>query len=60
MFSKTTCPSPISTSLTEEEREQLGRLDIGEIVLFREQEHVRLNVLVLPFEQPLLFTDSST
>lgn len=46
--------------MTEEEREQLGRLDIGEIVLFREQEHVRLNVLVLPFEKPLLFTDSST
>ena len=46
--------------MTDEEREQLGHLDIGEVVLFREQEHVRLNVIVLPFEQPLLFTSSST
>lgn len=46
--------------MTDEEREQLGHLDIGEVVLFREQEHVRLNVLVLPFEQPLVFTGGST
>jgi len=42
--------------MTDEEREQLGHLDIGEVVLFREQEHVRLNILVLPFEQGLVFT----
>ncbi len=46
--------------MTDEEREQLGRLDIGEVVLFREQEHVRLNILVLPFEQSLVFTGSLT
>jgi len=46
--------------MTDEEREQLGRLDIGEVVLFREQEHVRLNILVLPFEQPLVFTGISS
>ncbi len=46
--------------MTDEEREQLGHLDIGEVVLFREQEHIRLNVLVLPFEQPLVFTSGLT
>ncbi len=43
--------------MTDEEREQLGHLDIGEVVLFREQEHVRLNILVLPHEQSLVFTN---
>lgn len=46
--------------MTDGEREQLGRLDIGEVVLFREQEHVRLNIIVLPFEQPLVFTGTSS
>ncbi len=42
--------------MTDEEKQQLGHLEIGEVVLFREGEHIRLNVLVLPHEQPLVFT----
>lgn len=43
--------------MTDEEKQQLGHLGVGEIVLFREGEHIRLNVLVLPFEKPLVFTN---
>lgn len=43
--------------MTDEEKQQLGHLEIGEVVLFREGEHIRLNVLVLPFEKPLVFTN---
>ncbi len=42
--------------MTDEEKQQLGHLAIGEVVLFRENEHLRINILVLPFEQPLVFT----
>lgn len=42
--------------MTDEEKLQLGHLAIGEVVLFRENEHVRVNIIVLPFEQPLVFT----
>ena len=42
--------------MTDEEKQQLGHLAIGEVVLFRENEHVRVNILVLPFEQSLIFT----
>ncbi len=42
--------------MTDEEKQQLGHLAIGEVVLFRESEHVRINIIVLPFEQPLVFT----
>jgi hypothetical protein len=42
--------------MTDQEKEQLGHLEIGEVVLFREGEHIRLNVHVLPHEQPLVFT----
>ncbi|MCR4329579.1 MAG: DUF87 domain-containing protein [Candidatus Roizmanbacteria bacterium] len=42
--------------MTDEEKQQLGHLGIGEVVLFRENEHVRVNIIVLPFEQPLVFT----
>lgn len=42
--------------MTDEEKQQLGHLGIGEVVLFREGEHIRLNVIVLPFEQDLVFT----
>ena len=44
--------------MTDEEKQQLGHLDIGEVVLFREGEHVRLNIIVLPFEKPLVFNGS--
>jgi type IV secretory pathway VirB4 component len=42
--------------MTDEEKQQLGHLGIGEVVLFRENEHIRLNISVLPFEQNLVFT----
>ncbi len=42
--------------MTDEEKQQLGHLGIGEVVLFREGEHIRLNIIVLPFEQQLVFT----
>lgn len=41
--------------MTDEEKQQLGHLGIGEVVLFREGEHIRLDILVLPHEQPLVF-----
>lgn len=43
--------------MTDEEKQQLGHLGVGEVVLFREGEHIRLNVLALPFEKPLVFTN---
>jgi conjugal transfer ATP-binding protein TraC len=43
--------------MTDEEKQQLGHLGIGEVVLFRENEHVRLNIHVLPFEKQLVFTN---
>lgn len=42
--------------MTDEEKQQLGHLDIGEVVLFREGEHIRLNIVVLPHEESLVFT----
>lgn len=44
--------------MTDEEKKQLGHLGVGEVVLFREGEHIRLNISVLPFEQPLVFTST--
>lgn len=41
--------------MTDDEKQQLGYLNIGEVVLFREDEHIRLNIIVLPFEEPLVF-----
>jgi type IV secretory pathway VirB4 component len=41
--------------MTDEEKTNLGHLGIGEVVLFREEEHTRLNIVVLPHEQPLVF-----
>ena len=43
--------------MTDEEKQQLGHLGVGEVVLFREGEHIRLNILALPFEKPLVFTN---
>jgi len=45
--------------MTDEEKQQLGYLSIGEVVLFREEEHIRLNIHVLPFEEPLVFTNNN-
>ena len=41
--------------MTDEEKTNLGHLGIGEVVLFREEEHTRLNIVVLPHEQSLVF-----
>lgn len=46
--------------MTDEEKQQLGYLNIGEVVLFREDEHIRLNIVVLPFEEPLVFSNSNS
>lgn len=40
--------------ITDEEREHLGSLSVGESILFREQEHVRLNVYPLSTEFDLI------
>ena len=45
--------------MTDEEKQQLGHLGIGEVILFREGEHIRLNIITLPFERPLVFTNES-
>ncbi len=45
--------------MTDEEKQQLGYLNIGEVVLFREEEHIRLNIIVLPFEEPLVFNGNN-
>ena len=42
--------------MTDEEKTNLGHLGIGEVVLFREEEHTRLNIVVLPHEKSLVFT----
>lgn len=42
--------------MTDEEKQQLGHLGIGEVVLFREGEHMRLNIVVLPSERAKVFT----
>ena len=40
--------------MTDEEKLQLGELEIGEIVLYRQNEHMRVSVLPLPYEEKLL------
>lgn len=45
--------------MTDEEKQQLGHLGIGEVILFREGEHIRLNIIILPFERPLVFTNET-
>jgi ABC-type dipeptide/oligopeptide/nickel transport system ATPase subunit len=42
--------------MTTEEKQALGFLNIGEIVLFREHEHLRADILVLPSEEKYVFT----
>ncbi len=41
--------------MTDEEKQQLGSLGTGEVVLFRENEHMRVDMFLLPYEQQLLF-----
>jgi len=44
--------------MTDEEKQQLGYLNIGEVFMFREEEHIRLNIVVLPFEESLVFSNT--
>ncbi len=44
--------------MTTEEKKQLGNLNIGEMVLFRENEHMRVDVMVLPREEAFIFPQS--
>jgi len=44
--------------MTDEEKQQLGHLGIGEVILFREGEHIRLDVHVLPHERHVIFPRS--
>ena len=41
--------------MTNEEKQQLGNLGVGEVILFRENEHMRVDVLVLPNEKAYVF-----
>jgi type IV secretory pathway VirB4 component len=40
--------------MTDEEKRQLGELEIGEIVLYRQNEHMRVDILSLPHEDNLI------
>ena len=40
--------------MTDDEKRQLGELEIGEIVLYRQNEHMRVSILPLPFEEELI------
>ena len=40
--------------MTQEEKQQLGNLGIGEVVLFRENEHMRVDIFVLPHEEKFI------
>lgn len=40
--------------MTNEEKRQLGELEIGEIVLYRQNEHMRVDILSLPHEDSLI------
>ena len=40
--------------MTDEEKRQLGELEIGEMVLYRQNEHMRVDILALPFEEELI------
>lgn len=40
--------------MTNEEKRQLGELEIGEIVLYRQNEHMRVDIVPLPFEEKLI------
>jgi len=43
--------------MTDEEKKSLGSMKRGEVVIFRENDHVAAYINVLPSEQPLVFTD---
>lgn len=40
--------------MTNEEKQQLGNLAVGEMVLFRENEHLRADIFVLESEEELV------
>jgi len=43
--------------MSDEERAQLGNLGVGEAVMFRENEHIRFDVMVLPSEEKFVFSN---
>lgn len=40
--------------MTDEEKRRLGEMEIGEIVLYRQNEHMRVDILALPFEEEII------
>ncbi len=40
--------------MTDEEKRQLGELEIGEMVLYRQNEHMRVDMLPLPYEEEII------
>jgi conjugal transfer ATP-binding protein TraC len=40
--------------MTDDEKRQLGEMEIGEIVLYRQNEHMRVDILPLPFEEKII------
>ena len=40
--------------MTDDEKRQLGEMEIGEIVLYRQNEHMRVDILPLPYEEELI------
>lgn len=43
--------------MSDEERARLGNLGVGEAVMFRENEHIRFDVMVLPSEEQFVFSN---
>lgn len=46
--------------MTNEEKQQLGSLGVGEVVLFRENEHIRVDIFVLPREEQFILPNASS
>lgn len=40
--------------MTDEEKRRLGEMEIGEIVLYRQNEHMRVDILVMPYEEEII------
>lgn len=40
--------------MADEEKRQLGELEIGEMVLYRQNEHMRADIIALPFEEEII------
>lgn len=40
--------------MTDDEKRQLGEMEIGEMVLYRQNEHMRVEILALPYEEEII------